>query len=90
MTLHAHKGDRSKCESKICGKSIVFVRLEPRLGLHPIDPEPVENGNIGITRSKPGDRLTAAVLSKARRAEWTGPLYVSHFSTCPEAARFRP
>ncbi len=67
---------------KACGARIRFVRT--RTGqLMPLDPEPVEDGNVRI-----GDDGRAEVLGKAARQGLTG-LYRSHFASCFAAGSFR-
>lgn len=78
------------CKGPTCGARIKFVRLLPGLEAHPIEWEPAPDGTIGIVRPAEGGKMAqAAVLSKARRATWTEPLYRTHFASCPDAEWFR-
>lgn len=54
----------------------------------PIDPDPVDNGNLVLVSLAPGERREVRYL---RRGEDAGdaPRYVSHFATCPQAEQFR-
>lgn len=56
----------------------------------PIDARPDERGNLRLTIHLQGgrdnDTLTAAVALPEQRDP---PLYVAHFSTCPDANRHR-
>jgi len=53
----------------------------------PLDVEPAEGGTIRIESG--GQRPTAVVLGPLELMVETGPLYVSHFATCPDADGFR-
>ncbi len=78
------------CRGPTCQAQIRFVRLLPYLEPHPVEWEPAEDGTIGIvTPAAKGQMARAAVLSKARRATWPGPLYRTHFASCPDAAWLR-
>lgn len=82
------------CRAKQCGQHIAFVELLPGGRKHPIDREPSPDGTIGlVTDDVVGpdhhELPQAVVLSKARLETWTGPRYVTHFSTCPAAEQFR-
>lgn len=78
------------CEGPTCRRQIRWVRLISSGQPHPINPEPDPKGNIGLVSQPERGKLTrAAVLSRARRQNWTNPLYLSHFATCPDAEYFR-
>jgi len=47
----------------------------------PLDPEPVNGGNLRL------DRLGRVVVVPTDKRH--GPLYVSHFATCPHATQHR-
>jgi hypothetical protein len=77
-----------------CGAEIVWaVTTEGRR--MPVDAQPVDGGNLLLTPAdhrRPAGEPTATVVGK--RAQPTlfgddGPRYVSHFVTCPDAARHR-
>jgi hypothetical protein len=55
----------------------------------PLDPDPVEDGNIWIIRAEPD----GPVISVALASEGVPPLvqhrYVAHFVTCPDADAWR-
>lgn len=88
----------SSCRS--CGAPIVWATSERERSI-PIDTKPRPDGNIELVEEH--DRLIARVLTDARRAELerqilaanrdgdTLPLniYVTHFTTCPNAAAHR-
>lgn len=65
---------------KSCGQPIVWA-LTTKGRRMPIDPEPVAGGNVDV-----------AVIAGVRHAIGTAPgegTHVSHFSSCPDAARHR-
>jgi hypothetical protein len=51
---------------------------------NPVDAEPAENGNIWI-----GEDGIGRVVAKGNYETVCVPLYISHFATCPDAAKFR-
>lgn len=72
----------SNCQA--CGAPMLWT-VTHRGERMPVDPDPRADGNIvielgddGVARSRPRDPLLDA-----------GPFHASHFSTCPEAPRFR-
>ncbi len=76
--------DEGTCRSKNCKASIVWVTLVTSGKPHPVDPVPSENGTIKVFLED--GRRYGRVLPRDQRR---GRLYVSHFATCPDAARFR-
>lgn len=57
----------------------------------PVDPAPNPSGNLTIeyaAQMKPGDPMIPIRVHTAPD-DWTGPRYVSHFVTCPNAAKHR-
>jgi hypothetical protein len=75
-----------------CGAEIVWA-FTPDGRRMPVDAQPVDGGNVLLTPAvEPRGAPTATVVGK--RAQPTlfgddGPRYVSHFVTCPDAARHR-
>lgn len=68
-----------------CGAEIFFVKSEHSERRIPLDAKPRPDGNVVLL---PGSR--ARYLRKdAPPAENGSKRYVSHFATCPEAAKFR-
>jgi hypothetical protein len=51
----------------------------------PLDEKPIVGGNIMLST----DRKTILTILKTRHTENPDPLYVSHFATCPNAAKHR-
>lgn len=51
----------------------------------PVDVEPRADGNLSLTEAEP---IPQVVVIKAGQ-DVDGPRYVSHFVTCPNAARHR-
>lgn len=54
----------------------------------PFDAEPVPDGNVVLTYPSPGGAL-ALVVDPDQTSIDDPPRYVSHFATCPNAARHR-
>jgi len=73
-----------------CGASLVFAVLASGKRI-PMDPEPSDRGNVAC-RIVEGRGLVAHVFGKADATEARAAgavLYLSHFATCPDVARFR-
>ena len=74
--------EQSPCRS--CGAPMLWVRTTAG-NLMPLDLEPVPGGNIvlkdGLAHVLKGDLFEGMIDE--------GPRYVSHFVTCPEAAKHR-
>lgn len=82
----------SRCRS--CRAEIIWVVLAPKGRPHPVDAEPRSDGSIRIVDGPPAGlwphrALRAYVLPIEERGPLDEPLYVSHFATCPESARWR-
>ncbi len=54
----------------------------------PIDPDPVDGGNLVLTYPSPGSAL-AIVVDPEQTMLDDPPRYVSHFATCPNADQHR-
>lgn len=65
-----------------CGAPIVWVHTEAGKRM-PIDPEPVDGGNLILDR-RDGPRVTVATEGNLPPCG-----YVSHFATCPQAGKWR-
>jgi hypothetical protein len=74
----------AKCRS--CRATVYWVRTTAHR-LMPLDPHPSEHGNVVLERGEPA-RVVGAEEAARLRAEGR-PLYVSHFTTCPQAAQWR-
>lgn len=73
-----------------CGREILWA--ETRSGKRiPLDPEPSVAGNVVLEQasSSEGGLEVFRALFLAPGSSWPSKRYVSHFSTCPAAARFR-
>lgn len=58
----------------------------------PLDPEPVDGGNVLLHEPIDGGESIATVVGKAPAPSLFGddaPRYVSHFATCPNADQHR-
>lgn len=75
----------ASCRS--CGASVVWVETEHQKAM-PIDAEPSPKGNLvlePVDASKPSLRT----VHVQRGSDAAGPRYLSHFSTCPQARKWR-
>ena len=83
-------GTPAKCSA--CGAAIVWA-VTAKGKRMPVDPEPVVGGNLVLELA--GSGAIVRVQTAAEKAEAAavgkvlGTRYVSHFATCPAAARFR-
>lgn len=82
----------SRCRS--CGQRIVWVWTEAGKRM-PVDPDPVQDGNVRSLRGD-GQLFESALVEVVPRDSGdtlfgavTEPRYVSHFATCPQAADHR-
>ena len=71
----------SWCRS--CGREIRWVRTYRGVAM-PLDPAPVDDGNVVFLANG-----SVRVISAEDRAKYPGPVYKSHFATCPNAAEHR-
>jgi len=83
-------GGSSEARCRKCGELMLWVMLvsnaSPRGKPHPLDAVPVLGGTIERKRGVVSTEWYGRVVPKAERV---GPLYVSHFATCPHANHFR-
>lgn len=88
--------EQGRCRS--CNAAILWVETESGRRM-PLDPEPMEDGSI-IIHMGPNHQQKASEIAHietaeeaAARSKATEPAartaYVSHFVTCPDAARWR-
>lgn len=73
---------------KGCESSMVWAVHESNGRGVPLDPEPVDDGNLVATGETQGDQI---VVRYVRKGEDTGvmPRYVTHFSSCTSPDEFR-
>ncbi len=77
--------NRGKCSS--CGAEILWAESKNGFAM-PIDPTPVEDGNVVLhAPDDPRESPLARVLKKGEHAPM--PRFTSHFATCPDAAEHR-
>lgn len=74
----------SACSS--CGAPVVWVAMATGRSA-PLNADPVPNGNVELDPAG-GARVLGKVDAEARRLAGV-ELYLSHFATCPNAARHR-
>ena len=74
------------CEK--CGAEIIFAvtRHGHRI---PIDPAPVEDGNMELVEEETADGRVLKALRRLQGSLLATPVYKTHFATCPEADYFR-
>lgn len=67
---------------------MLWATVEPSCKRLPLDPEPVDDGNLVLVVLEPGG---VPIVRYVRKGEDTGiaPRYVAHFTTCPDAADWR-
>jgi hypothetical protein len=68
--------------------ALIFWALTKNGKRIPIDAEPVSNGNLRVEWSPDFETATAFVVGPDRSL-WPENRYVSHFSSCPNAAQHR-
>jgi hypothetical protein len=74
-----------------CHRPILWAKM-PNGHMHPLDPGPVPEGNIAVRHVRRGDHAFGLEGRYLRRRETAGAdedRFVSHFATCPDAARHR-
>lgn len=73
-----------RCRS--CGAVLIWAVTDSGRRM-PLDFDPVPNGNLVLSRDRDSPR--AIVLSPGQQPHVSVPRYISHFSSCPHAKRFR-
>lgn len=71
---------------KSCHALIRWVTMAATGKANPLDAEPVENGNIEVMEVR-GRDIGRIVSDEARL--FPVPLYLAHWATCPDAAKWR-
>lgn len=76
-----------RCSAKSCRQPVIWTRTE-RAKPMPVDEKPVMGGTIALSWGGTDQEplVLSRVVPPTRRY---GPLYVSHFASCPSADRFR-
>jgi hypothetical protein len=77
-----------KCRGAQCGAP-VFWATTTRGKAMPVDAEPADDGNVLITGDPERPQATVVNPDQPPLGGWSGPLYTSHFRTCPDAGNFR-
>jgi hypothetical protein len=73
-----------------CGREIEWSKNTATGKMIPLDPHPKPDGNIvKLATSDPGGATMIRTVRKDNPAPPGADLYVSHFSTCPNAANHR-
>jgi hypothetical protein len=88
MTTDAMPPRIDRCRS--CSAEIIWLVMRPGGRRMPIDAEPARDGNVlADLNAAAGIVLSAASRAEVLDATPDEPLYRSHFSTCPQADRWR-
>lgn len=90
VSLSGYEYGVARCREATCRAPMVWAVNEASGRGNPIDPDPVEDGNVvivGQTTTKSGPAPLVRYLRKGE--EVVGHRYKSHFATCPEADQFR-
>lgn len=75
----------ASCRS--CRRPLLWVRTRGGRNM-PVDPEPVLGGNL-LVDTRRGTVETVNEQARVDAAERGEALYVSHFTTCPDADAYR-
>lgn len=80
---------RVRCRS--CDGLMMWATTGIKGGFIPVDPDPVDNGNIVLDFGRTGNLPRASVLGplELQLLEPGVARYVSHFVTCPQADEHR-
>ena len=78
----------ARCRS--CRSPILWTVTGPDRRM-PVDPAPSPDGNVDVDTSRytPSGAHPATVLGPLEVEAHDGPLYLSHFATCPDADKWR-
>lgn len=78
----------AKCQG--CGAEIRWLENIDSGRKAPVDPEPVDRGNVRIVRMAKGEAFVVIPPSRIEAAALAGTvLHQLHFATCPQAERFK-
>lgn len=69
-----------------CGADVLWAKTDAGKSM-PLDPEPVDDGNVLLYRTPEG--LRAVVMSKGDHVPDNASRHKTHFATCPNAERHR-
>lgn len=73
-----------------CKAPVVWLTIRPGGRRMPIDPDPVDDGNImADLNAAVGVVMSAETVAVLREDDSDEPLYRSHFATCPDARTWR-
>lgn len=75
-------------ECRSCGARLLWAWTHNGKRI-PLDAEPVEDGNVQIIGENEEGEPVVAFLRQDALLPPVGPLYVSHFATCPDAQEHR-
>ena len=72
-----------------CGAPVRWVITEANDRRMPIDPEPVEDGNVWVIEIRQGTPIVGVALTGDAVPASVPLRYVSHFVTCPDRDTWR-
>ena len=72
---------------KSCDAEIRWAETPNGKGI-PLDPEPVENGNLVMVELNPGGPLKVRHVVKGEELGDSVPRYRAHFVTCPQGKQW--
>jgi hypothetical protein len=79
---------KSNCRS--CKAPIVWAITAAKGARMPLDPDPVDDGNVWVVRWKPdGTPIVAVALHADAVPILARERFVSHFTTCPDSKEWR-
>ena len=77
----------SNCRS--CGAPIRWCVTDANRKRMPVDPDPVEDGNVWVMRVEQGTPIIGVALHGSAVPASEALRYVSHFVTCPDRDEWR-
>lgn len=91
ISLNGYEYGVATCREASCRARMVWAVNEQTGKGNPIDPEPVDDGNVVIVGQETTKSGPAPVVRYLAKGEDPGPVprYKSHFATCPAADSFR-
>lgn len=84
--MDSRKPSAVPCKSEACKRTVLWCVHEDGTRPHPIDAEPVANGDTAVWLR--GGRLVMKPYEEADAAKGARR-YQSHFATCPDAPKWR-
>jgi len=80
---------RADAQCRSCRAPIRWVIVLPKMKRMPLDPEPVEDGNMWVDHTEDGTPVMSVALSGDGVPRNIPIRYVSHFVSCPDRDSWR-